>query len=725
MSKKYPFYKQPHARDCGAVCLRMAAEYYGRFYTTEYLRSLANQQREGVTLLDISNAAESIGMHTIGAEIPYARLIDDIPLPGIAHYKGNHFVVVYEATKTGVTIADPDLDRVMTIPVKDFLNNWVEMDSWHEDGVVLLMEPTAAFFSNEIEATEVKAKSEIRSSIFEHKQLLWFLGSSIFFGLLLTATLPFLLEMAVSEGVRHQNIGLLKRIFALWFILFLCKTGMDFVKRYTQFHIGSRVHVKLVTTFMMRALQSPLKFFETKMSEDVLQTIFDNQKVLRFLSGQGVPMIFGSLLLLLFSLILLVFDWRFFAVFWGFAIVQGLVIWLFVQKRYHLNYQRHEFIGQYYDEVSDLVRGVKDIKLNNAEKARRWKWERLEAHRHRLDKAQAKTNEIFLQIPYYLSELRDIIIIYLAILAVYKNEMGAGVLMATVFVLLQLNNPLKMIIDFWLGWGEIKTSIERMNDVHALSTKIGSAIKIETLPEKAVIKGENVSFQYSSGNSPKVLQNLDFTIPYGRTTAIIGPNGSGKSTLLNLILNTLSPDEGLIKLGDLNLSDIQTSTWLSACGVVPQDGYIFSDSIAVNIALGEQVINTKRLLAAARIAHIMPFVERLNEGFNTHIGEGGMGLSKGQQQSILIARAVYKNPDYLFLDEATNDLDSETEKRVLQNIMAAFRSKTVVIIASRMNLPVKFDNVIPISKPRNHPPSTTDIFNEKWGGSRVSEWLDG
>jgi ATP-binding cassette subfamily B protein len=724
MSKKYPFHKQPHARDCGAVCLRMVADYYGRFYTTEQLRSVANQQRAGVTLLDISNAAESIGMHSVGAQISYARLIEDIPLPGIAHYKGNHFVVVYEATKMGVTIADPDLDRVMTIPVKDFLQNWVNGESLQDEGVILLMEPTADFFSTDVQQSEEKAFEEVKKSIFQNKKLLWFLGISVFFGLLLSVTVPFLLQLAVDEGIEHQNVGLLKLILGVWLLFFFCKVGMDFVKRFTQFHIGSRVHIQLVTSFMMKALQLPLRFFETKMSEDVLQSMFDNQKVLRFLTRDGVSMVFGSGLLLLFSLVLLIFDWKIFLVFMGFAVLQALVIWLYVQKRYKLNYQRHEFIGGYYSHLSDLVRGIKDIKLNNAERSRRWSWEKSEAERHRLDKNYARSSEFYLQIPYYLAELRDIIIIFIATMAVTNLEMTAGVLIATVFILLQLNNPLKMIIDFWLNWSDIKLSIERMNDVYTLSAK-NKEQKIDTLPERGVLKGENISFRYASGQTPWVLQNLDFTIPYGRSTAIVGPSGSGKSTLLNLLLNILNPDEGLLKLSDLKLSEIQNSTWLAACGVVPQDGHIFTDSIKKNIALGAEVIDSERLMEAARIANILPFIERMEDGFDTIIGDGGNGLSKGQKQSILIARAVYKKPDYLFLDEATNDLDTESERKVLQNIMVAFRGKTIVLIASRMNMPIKIDNIIPLAQPRasSAPPN---IYKNIQGGNatEIEDVLD-
>ena len=696
----------------------MVADYYGRFYTTEQLRSLANQQRQGVTLLDISNAAETIGMHTVGAKLSYSRLLDDIPLPGIVHYKGNHFVVVYEATQKGVIIGDPDLDRVMTIPVKDFLLNWTKGESWHDEGIILLLEPTAVFFTNELEpAEEHQAMSEVKSSLLANKPLLWLLGTSLIIGLLLTATVPFLLKLAVDEGIKHHNTGLLKLILGIWLLLFICKSAMDYVKRFTQFHLGSRVHIQLVTTFMMKAMRLPLKYFETKMTEDVLQTMFDSRKVLRFFTRQGVSMFFGGSLMLVFSIILLVFNRQIFGVFVLFSILQGGVIWLYLKRQNRLNYQMHEFTGKYYSSLTDLVRGIKDIKLNNAEKSRRWKWEKLEATRHRLDKENTKLSGFFLQIPYYLAELRDIIIIFIASMAVANLQMTAGVLIAIVFILLQLNNPLKMIIDFWLGWSEIKLSFERMNDVYSLSTQ-RSDLKINVLPEKASIIGQSLSFRYESAHSPRVLRHLDFTIPYGRTTAIIGPGGSGKTTLLNILLNILHPDEGLLKLGDIKLSDINNSTWLSACGVVPQDGHIFSDTIGNNIALGEEVIDTEQLVEAARIANILPFIEKLPDGFSTIVGEGGNGLSKGQQQGILIARAIYKKPQYLFLDEATNDLDSAGERIVLQNILSAFEGKTIVLIANRMDLPVKIDNIIPLSTPRSDS-RPSNLLEGRRGGKSV------
>ena len=724
MSNRFPHFKQLHSRDCGAVCLRMIAQYYGRIYTTEQLRSLANQQREGVTLLDISNAAEAIGMHTVGAQLTYARLAEDIPLPGVAHYKGNHFVVVVEANSKNVTIADPDLETTMTIPYQDFLQKWTGGGSIQDEGVILLMEPTADFFSpkgglstNEAKKAEDKTKAHLWQNLFQNKKLLWLLGFSVFAGAAITATVPFLLRMAVDEGIEFQNNNLLNVIIGAWLLLFIGRIGMDFVKRFIMFHVGSKAYIQLITGFMMKVLQLPVRFFESKMTDDVMQVFYDNQSVQRFYSRDLVSMVFSSLLLVLFSAALAVFKFKLFLILLAASIIQAFTIWLFLKRRHPLNYQRHEFSASHYNKLSDIVRGVKEIKLNSADKARRWVWEKSEAQLHRLRKEYSKSNDLYFRIPYYIGELRDIIIIYYAAVAAIEGNMSAGVLVAIIFILMQLNNPVKQVIDFFLGYLDTKMRIERMNEIYSLDEGT-QEIKVNVLPETGNLTGENMSFRYKSANAPWILHNLSFTIPRGRTTVIVGPNGSGKSTLLNLLVNFLQPTQGIIRLSDIKLSEIKHSVWLSACGVVQQDGYIFNDTIASNIALGGEVVNSERLLEAARIANIMPFLEGFEDGFSTVVGESGKGLSKGQKQSILIARAVYNKPDFLFLDEATNDLDSVNERIVLSRILTAFKGKTVVIFASRKSLPIKVHHIIQLAAPKTSN-IASNILQEKMGGDKI------
>ncbi len=695
----------------------MIAQFYGRFYSTEQLRSLAHQTSEGATLLNISEASEQIGMHSVGARLTFNRLTDDIPLPGIVHWRENHFIVVVEATEQGVTIADPDADDIVTISKAEFLQNWVgDPNGFEKEGIILLMEPTADFFAQEVKRTDRKGPRFVWERFMQYKRLSFFLAASVLIGGLLAVTFPFILQTMVDESIEHQDTNLLTMILVAWIVLFFSQLGLDFVRRFILFHVGSKVNIQLVTGFMMKILALPISFFQSRKTDDVMQTLYDNPRVQRFFTKDAISLIYASLLLLLFSMVLLAFSWKIFTVFVVVSLVQAGLIFYFLNKRKDLNFHRHDLAASHYSKLTDLIRGIKDIKMANAERNQRWIWERSEARLYQIGKSYALTDELSLQLPFFLGEFRNILIIFMAAQAVIEGSMTIGVLVAIVFILTQLNNPLKQMIEFLLGWQETSLSLERMDEVHNYMAGPVSG-KLDILPENGVLEGENVSFRYEGGQNPWVLRNLDFHIPMNKTTVITGPNGSGKTTLLNLVLNFLQPQEGIIKYGGVKLNDIEHAVWLAKCGVVPQDGYLFYTTIARNIVLGDEVIDSKRLLEAARIANILPMLERLPRGFNTVIGEGGVGMSKGQRQGVLIARAIYQNPDILFLDEATNDFDTETEKIVLKRISQVYKGKTLVIVASRINLPVQMDHVIPLSLPGVREEGANNEFANLWGGN--------
>lgn len=721
MASSFPFYRQLQSRDCGAVCLKMVAEYFGREYSIGQLRGLANQQKEGVSLLDISVGAESIGMHTVGAKMNYERLSDDIPLPGIAHWKNNHFVVVYEANSKGVTIADPASEGILTISVNEFLEGWTKQSTDpNAEGIILLMEPTAAFFSKEGAKAEKTGMKQFWKTALKDKRALALLAVSILIIDLLKFTFPFLLQMTVDESIEQDNQELLYVILGIWSVVFLGLMGMDAVRRLLLFHIGAKLNVKLLTDLMLKIVHLPAKFFRTRMTDDVIQLIYDNPRIQRFFIQDAVPVVAASFLLLLFTIALFTFSVKIGFVFLMFGVLQLGTVWFFLANRKKLNFERHETLSNHYGKLSDLIRGIREIKINNAEIQQRWEWEKSEAKLYRLSKKYSISNSLSMQLPHHLGELRNILIIVIAAMAVMNGEMSIGVLVATIYILLQLSNPFKEIIQFLLGWQETKMSLERMHEIHNLDHN-APEFQINELPESGDIVGQNVSFKYDSGMSSWVIQNLDFHIPENKTTVIIGSNGSGKSTLIKLLLNFLQPQEGLIKIGGINLNEIENSTWLKSCGVVQQDGHIFNTSIAKNIALGDEIIDSNKLMRAARIANLFQFLDRFKDGLNTEIGEGGTGLSKGQRQCILIARAVYKNPDYLILDEATNDLDSENEKLVLGRILKAFRGKTIIISSSRMNFPVKADHVIPLAVPKSGSSYRNELSNTRGGTALLTE----
>jgi ATP-binding cassette subfamily B protein len=678
----------------------MISQYYGKFFTTEQLRPLAHQKQEGVTLLNISEAAEMLGMHTIGAKLTYQRLIDDIPLPGIAYWKGNHFVVVYEADAKQVTIADPSTDQLAVISPSAFLEGWVnDPEGYGQEGVILLMEPTANFFSAENPQVERQKPFFIWENLVGFKGLLAFLGVAVLFGALLAATFPFIMQLIVDESIEQQNAELLPFVVVAWIVLFISQIGLDFIRRFLLFHIGAKLNIKLLTDFIIKLLHLPATFFQSRMTDDVMQTLYDNPRVHRFFTRDAVSVIYSSLVISLLLLVLLAFNLKICLTVTLFALVQVLFVRFFINKRKSLNFNRHKLAAERYSRLTDLIRGIRDIKLANAEQTQRWAWERSEARLYKVSRSYSLSDELSLQIPFALGELRNIIVIFFAAMAVIEGGMSVGVMVAVLFILTQLNGPIRQLIEFFIGWQEAKMGMERMNEVFT-HDNANKNDRIDQLPADGMLEAEDLHFRYEGEHSPWIIRNLDFQVPTGKVTAVVGPNGSGKSTLLNLLTTFLKPQEGILKFGGFKLDDFQASAWLKHCGVVAQDGHLFYDTIARNIVLGEETIDNRRLMEAAKIANILPFVERLQHGLYTMVGEGGVGLSKAQKQGILIARAIYKQPEILFLDEATNDLDGQNEAIVLSRIEEAFKGKTIVLFTSRINLPIHIHNVIPLALPK-------------------------
>lgn len=716
MSKKYPHFKQLHQRDCGIVCLRMIAQFYGKFYSTEHLRPLAHQKQEGVTLLNISEAAEAIGMHTVGAKLSYQRLIDDIPLPGIVHWEENHFVVVYEADNRQVTIGDPRAEQLVTMSPSEFLKGWVnDEQGYHNEGIVLLMEPTANFFSSSTAQVEQKKPFFIWENLAAYNSLLAFLGAAVFFGAILAVTFPFIMQLIVDESIEQQNADLLPFVLVAWVVLFISQIGLDFIRRFLLYHIGAKLNIKLLTDFIIKLLQLPATFFQSRMTDDVMQTLYDNPRVHRFFTKDAISVVYASLVIFFFLVVLLAFNFKIFLTVAVFAIIQVLFVRYFINKRKSLNFNRHKLAAERYSRLTDLIRGFRDIKRSNAEQTQRWSWERSEARLYKVGRSYSLSDELSLQIPFSLGELRNIVVIYFAAMAVIEGNMSIGVMVAVLFILTQLNTPIRQLIEFFIGWQEAKLGMERMNEVFSYDNAVKGE-RIDVMPEDGLLEGESLSFRYEGEHSPWVIRNIDFQIPKGKITAIVGPNGSGKSTMLNLMTTFLQPQEGILKFGGFKLDDFQPSAWLSQCGVVAQDGHLFYDTIARNIVLGEESIDNKRLMEAAKIANILPFLERLQHGLYTMVGEGGVGLSKAQRQGILIARAVYKQPDFLFLDEATNDLDAQNEAVVLSRIEEAFKGKTIVLFTSRINLPIKIHHVIPMAMPKNKA-AERSMLSDSMGGN--------
>lgn len=701
MSRRFPIYKQLDAMDCGATCLRMIARYYGRFYSLEHLREITYVDREGVSMLGISDAAEQLGFQTLGVVISYDRLADDIPLPCIAYWEQRHFVVIHKVNKRKITIADPAIG-MRTMSRADFEEGWAMGQEDNEKvGVALLLETTPDFFVKEGDKINKGGFSYIFSYLKKYKLLILQLVLGLLIGSVLQVLFPFLMQALVDVGIENQNINFIYLILIAHLILYVSQTVVEFIRSWILLHIGTRINISLVSDFLFKLTKLPIRFFETKLTGDFMQRIYDNQRIEQFLTSASLFTLFNFVNLIIFGFVLAYYNLTIFGIYLLATALYGLWIVFFLRRRRDLDYQRYDVAADSQNTLIELIHGMKEIKLHNDERNRRWAWERIQARMFRTNISLLAVDQWQRAGTKFINETKNILITFIAAKAVIDGDMTLGMLVAIQYIIGQLNMPIEDLVYFIHTAQDAKLSLERMNEIHEKKdeegplNEQGKVPKITILPENGSLNVESVSFQYGGPHSPIVLQDVTIHIPKGKMTAIVGASGSGKTTLLKLLLNFYPPTKGFVRLNDINLNNIQNRMWRDKVGAVLQGGYIFSDSIAKNIAMGDtQHLDKDRLLQAVKIAHIQDFIESLPLGYNTVIGEDGIPLSQGQIQRILIARAIYKNPDYFFFDEATNALDVGTERIVMRNLEQHFKEKTVISVAHRLSTVQNANNII-------------------------------
>jgi len=698
MPRTFPFYQQHDAMDCGATCLRMIARHYGRFYSLEYLRELTYLDREGVSLLGISDAAEHIGFHTLAVKTSYDRLADDIPLPCVAHWNQNHFVVVYRATRKMVWIADPAHGKI-ALSREEFLERWATDEEDGEPiGILLLLETTPEFYEREGHKTNKGSLNYLLSYFGKHRKLITQLVLGLIITSLIQLIFPFLMQSIVDDGINDQNLGLIYMVLLAQAVLFLSQISVEFVRGWMLLHIGVRTNINLMSDFLIKLMRLPVRFFDSKLTSDLLQRVYDHERVERLLTSTTLVTVFSTLNFIVFGLVLWYYDMTIFTIFSAATLLYIAWVVFFLRWRRDLDYKRFQQAAENQHALLELVDGMREIKLHNAEKQKRWAWERIQAKLFRISMDYLRIDQLQRLGASFINEAKNIVITIAAAKAVIEGTMTLGQLLAVQYIVGQLNAPLNQLIQFIRSTQEAKISLERMNEIHIQEDEENIEDKITILPEYGDLALENVTFHYSGPNSPMILKNVNLHIPKGKITAIVGSSGSGKTTILKLLLNFYKPSDGIVRLGDISLANVQNRLWRNQVGVVMQDEYVFSDSIARNIALGEEIIDKRRLLKAVKVANIQSFIESLPLGYNTKIGQDGVGLSQGQKQRLLIARAVYKNPDYIFFDEATNALDAYQEMLIMENLEEFFAGKTVVVVAHRLSTVMNADNIIVLEK---------------------------
>lgn len=696
---------QNDAMDCGPACLCIIAKHYGRRVSLERLRMSCFKGRQGVSLIQMSSAAEQVGLHSIGVIITWEQLCHDAPFPCIVHWNQNHFIVVYKIEKHlgkwYVYVSDPAVG-LLKYSEESFLKSWLavkSIDGEPDKGIALLLEPTPAFYEQkDREQRDKKTKFTLRHLIKylkPHKQNIIQIFLAMIVASLLSLLLPFITQSVVDQGVTLGKLGFVKTMLIAQLLIVVGQLANDLIRNWLMLHMTARVSISLISDFLAKLMRLPISFFDTKMTGDIMQRIQDHDRIQDFLTNSLLSIVMAVVLLIIYGAILGGYNLWILCVFLiGTALYIGWVL-AFLKWRRKLDYMRFQEAANNQSSIVQLIGGMQDIKLNNCERQKRWEWERIQAKLFKISIKGLSLSQTQQIGGTFIDQTKNILISFLAAKSVIDGNMTLGMMTALTYIIGQLNAPVSQFISFAREYQDANISMERLGEIHNREDEEPNGTeKIHDIPEDAGLEFSGVTFQYEGPHSPKVLDNISLKVPHGKVTAIVGASGSGKTTMMKMMLGFYPPVEGTVTLGGVDLKNYSESAWRRQCGCVMQEGYIFSNSIAENIALCDEIPDMQRVRQAADVANIREWIEKMPLGYNTKIGADGHGLSVGQKQRILIARAAYKNSPYLFFDEATNSLDANNEKAIMENLDRLFEDKTVVIIAHRLSTVKNADNII-------------------------------
>lgn len=692
---KFPGYRQLDQMDCGPTCLKMITEYFGRDFHLDYLREISFLQKGGASMSGLSRALASLGIESVGIKAHIDELVREVPLPAIAHWEGNHFLVVYKANRKFIFVSDPAFGK-LKYTHKGFMEKWgVEDDS---TGVLLLVEPIEKFFQEEDPDKEVEVKKGIGflwEYLQPYKKFLNQVLLGLFLATLVQLMLPFLTQSLVDYGINYENVSFIYLIVIAQLFLFLSRSASTVIRDWILLFISTRVHIEMISDFLDKLLKLPVKYFDSKTTGDFMQRIYDHQRIDEFLCGRGLTIPFDLLSILVFGLVL-----GFFNVTITFIFLVGTTLFLlwslmFMKKKELLDHKFFDLSRKEQSLFLQIILAVTEIKLNSSEHRRKGEWKDNQNKLFGLQSQILKVDQAQMNGGKFINELTNIFIVFWSAKAVISGEITLGTMLAIQFIIANLTLPVSNTISFLVGYQRASLSLNRLAEVHNLKPEnqfhpSASCIK----PADIVVN--NLSFCYGGSLGAPILNNINFFIPEGKTTAIVGPSGSGKTTLFKLLLKLYDPNEGSIIVDSQELRDVNPKSWRKMCGVVMQDGVVFNDTIERNITESRSHLptNLELMRKSIKISNLSSFIANLPLGLQTKLGEQGQLLSGGEKQRLLIARAIYKDPSYLFFDEATSSLDAENEKIISENLNSFCTGKTVIIIAHRLSTVKQADQIL-------------------------------
>ena len=688
---------------CGITCLQMVCKHFGREVSLRTLSKLCVATSEGVSMLGVNEAANKLGLRTMCARTDFDTL-SKATLPCVLHWNQNHFVVLYKVRKGRIFyVADPGKGLVK-YNLEEFGKHWVSTASQGEEkGIAMFLEPTLEFYSHKVDNEEEDGSPRSFQFLFGYiKQYRKYFGQivlGLLVGSLLQLILPFLTQSIVDVGIKNQNIGFIWLILLGQLMLTISRTAIDFIRRWLLLHISLRINISLVSDFFIKLLKLPMSFFDTKLMGDLMQRMGDHSRVNSFLTQQTLSIVFSLFTFVVFSIVLLSYNWLVFAIFMLGSLLYGGWLALFLRRRKVLDYELFEQQAINNNKTYEFITSMQEIKLQDCEQRRRWEWEDVQADLFGVQMKSLKLQQTQEAGSIFINELKNIVITVVAATAVIHGQLTLGMMLAVQYIIGQLNSPVEQLMSFFYSVQDVRISLERINEIHRMDDENGKqGLETSVTDETKGIDMENINFKYDPHALKTIIDDVSLTIPKGKVTAIVGASGSGKTTLIKLMLGYYPVLGGQINIGGTDVNTLNKKWWRRQCGVVMQDGVIFSESIARNIAVDDKEIDKQRLQTAAEIACIHDYVMGLPLKYNTKIGRDGVGLSQGQKQRILIARAVYKNPNYIFLDEATNSLDANNERMIVEHLDEFYKGKTVVIVAHRLSTVKNADQIVVLDK---------------------------
>ena len=691
----FPFVKQPDAMDCGPACLKMVSAFYKKSFSLENIRKRCYITREGVSFLGLSEAADSLGFKTLGVKIPFEMLEANVPLPCIVHWRQRHFIVVYKIRKNSIWAADPSFGLVR-YDREEFIKNWAStLSDGKPAGLVLIMEPAPALFEKESDHEKSQGFRFLLRYFRLYNRYLFQLVLGLIIASCIQLIIPFLTQSIIDIGINNSDLGFIYLILFAQLALVIGRMSVEFIRGWLLLHIGTRVNVAIISGFLQKLMSLPVAFFDTKLTGDILQRIEDNTRIEEFLTSASLSILFSFFNLVIFGIVLAIFNIKILGIFLAGSALYILWVSLFMKPRARLDQQRFRQMSLSGSKLINMVNGMQEIKLTQSETSNRWDWEKMQAALFGLKIRALGIIQYQSAGATFINEVTNLLITVVAAASVLKGNMTLGAMLAVQFIIGQMNVPVSQVISFFRMSQDAKMSLDRLSEVHEMNDEEPDPEnKARKMPERKDIFVNNLSFQYEGPHSPYALKNVDLYMEENKTTAIVGTSGSGKTTLLKLLLGFYQPVSGDILIGDTRLANLSLKVWRQSTGAVMQDGFLFPETIAANIAPGTEEIDEDKMARAAEIANIRGFIESLPLGYNTKVGANGHGLSEGQMQRLLIARVVYKNPDIIIFDEATNSLDANNEKAIVGNLEEFFRGKTVIIVAHRLSTVKNADKII-------------------------------